>query len=186
MALQPARRRKVDVVAILDFSNQQVLAEAQFLRATVFDVAKLMEHPLEDGSPTADHIVFQPVEIDLPLMITGDNVKQVWIELRKLYLAGTKLVVQTRVDQYAPMILTEIPHDETPEAVDAITVSVRLREAVFVSAVYGGVALPPAKVKKASQASTAKKGAQQTTTAPATAKQKGSLLYQFSGLGKGG
>lgn len=176
------RSRKVDVVAILDASNQPVLADAQFLRATVYDVAKLMEHPLEDGSLIADHLVFQPVEIDLPMMLTGSSAKPVHIELRKLYLTGTKLIVQTRVDTYAFMILTEIPHEETADAYDAVTVNLRLREAIFVSAVYGGLA--PVQVKSKPKASTAKKGAQQTTTAPPTTQAKGSLLYQFSGLGK--
>lgn len=174
--------RTVDVVAILDAASKPVLVDAQYLEATVFDVAKLMEHPLESGSVTSDHIVFQPVEIDLPLMITGENAKKVHIELRKLYLTATKLIVQTRVDTYAFMVLTEIPHDETPDVADGITVKVRLREAVFVDAVYGGLA--PAQVKAKPKASTLKKGTQQTTAAPPAVQQKGSILYQLSGLGK--
>lgn len=170
-----------DVVAILRTDSlAQVLADARPMQATVLEVAELMEHPLEDGSTTADHIVYRPVEIDLPLMLTGDAVSQVFAELRELFRAGTILAVQTRTRLYRSMVLIEIPHDETAEALDAILVGVRFREAVFVEATYGGLA--PAKVKDKAKSSTKKKGAQQTTAAAAPKAAKAGELYKGSTL----
>lgn len=159
--------RAVDVVAILDGESQkQVLESARPMRAAVYETADLMEHPLETGATIADHIVFAPVEIDLPLMINGPTVKDIFAELRGFYLAGSLLTVQTRARSYENMVLMEIPHGEEPEAITSLTVSVRLREANFVAPQYGGIA--PKQVKEADKGkvSTTKRGAQQTTKTP--------------------
>lgn len=175
--------RAVDVVAILD-GGAQVLADARPLLATVYRTAALMEHPLETGSVVADHIVRQPIEIALPLMIMGPNRRAVYDELVNLYEAGTVLSVQTRLASFENMVLVEIPHEEAPEAMDAEPVGVRFRQAKFVEAVYGK--LPPAKVASKPASSTNARGAQQTTaatpaqTAKASEQAKGSTLYRLT------
>lgn len=185
---QQTTSKAVDVVAVLRADTlAQVFADARPLQAVVYEVADLMDHPLEDGSQTTDHIVFRPVEIDLPLVISGADYAEVFEEIRTLYREGTLLTVQTRVASYASMVLREIPHDETPDQFDSVTIGVRFREAKFVKAVYGGLA--PTQVKSKPQASTAKRGAQQTTaaTAPQAAKagaqMKGSTLYRLTHKG---
>lgn len=181
----PVQSQTVDVVAIRDANSKQVLTGADLLRGTVLDIAKLMEHPLETGAEIADHIVFQPVEIDLPMLIRGVQATQVFSELRQLYLAGTILTVQTRMRSYPDMVLLEIPHEENPEVSDAVWVNVKFREAKFVTAVYGG--LVPRKVRHKAQASTAKKGGQQTTAVEsktASDLYKGSMLYRMTHGGR--
>lgn len=170
-----------DVVAIVDpKSGAQVLEAARPLRASVAIVGELMEHPLEDGSVIADHFVQKPTEIDLPLVIAGPALKQTFADLRQLYDAGTLLTVMTRTGAYANMVLQGVPHDETPETIDAVVVAVRFREARFVTATYGGLA--PAKVKNKAKASTKKRGAQQTTTANAAKADKAGAQYKGSAL----
>lgn len=172
--------RTVDVVAILDSNSQQVIPNARPLRGTVFEVGKLMEHPLEDGSLMADHFVREPIEIDLPVMFTGAQAAQDYDQLRQLFNAATILTVLTRAGSYASMVLVEIPHDETPEVVDGLTVNVRFREARFVTPTTSKKFAPKAKAK----ATTKKRGAQQTTTANTATEQRGSLLYRLSHRGK--
>lgn len=182
--------KSVDVVAVLKGEGgAQVFAAARPMAATVYERARLMEHPLEDGSQIADHRVQEPIEIDLPLFIPGGpDLKTVFAELRQLWEAGTVLTVQTVAKTYANMILTEIPHEEHPDAIHSITVGVRFREARFVKAAYGGLA--KSKVKAKPKASTVKAGAKQTTTAtaPQAAKAKetarGSTLYRLAHKGK--
>lgn len=179
--------KSVDVVAVLKGSGgAQVFAAARPMRATVYERADLMEHPLEDGSVIADHRVQRPTEIDLPLFVPGGpDLKTVYAEIRQLWEAGTVLVVQTTAGTYANMILTDIPHEEHPDAINSITIGVRFREAKFVKAAYGG--LPKSKVKAKPKASTVKTGAKQTNaaTAPQTAKAaeigKASRLKQWFG-----
>lgn len=184
-ANQSTTTTAVDVVAVLNAETlEQVFEEARPTIATVHEIGELMEQPLENGSVTADHLVIRPVEISLPLVIMGETAKEVYAEIRQLYLSGTLLTVQTRSGSYASMVILEMPHDETAEAMDGISISLRLREANFVKAVYGGLA--PKQVKSKPKASTAKRGAQQTTvaSAPKTAKagdeMKGSTLYRMA------
>lgn len=171
-------QQSTDVVAILDNASNQILATARPLRATVFDISKIMEHPLETGSVIADHLVRDPVEIDLPLVITGSEAAQVFAELRQHYLAGDLLTVLTRMGSYTSMVLIEIPHDEVPEAADSVTVGVKFREARFITPAKGGYA-----PKHKKRAKTKKRGAQQTTTANTATEQRGSLLYRFAHRG---
>lgn len=174
----PTRRvSRADVVAVLQSdSNQQVFAKARPTTATIYETAKLMEHPLEDGSTIADHIVFEPNAIDLPVRIAGKDAAEVFDQIRQLWRAGTVLTVQTRIATYANMVILEVPHDERPDEWDSTLVGLRFRQAIFVKSIYGGLA--PKAVKNKAQASTAKRGAQQTTTAPVA---HGSLLQQWFG-----
>lgn len=181
---QPAQQA-VDVIAILDSqSGRQLFELARPMAATVFEVASLMEHPLENGAKIADHIVFEPIEIEMPLVLTGDQLRPVFSTLRQTFRAGTILTVQTRTDNYSNMVLMEVPHDETAEMSDGVTIGVRFREAMFVQAAYGGLA--PKQVKRPSKASTVQKGNQQTqpasgpATAQAGAEYKGSTLYRLT------
>lgn len=182
--------KSVDVVAVLKGDGgAQVFATARPMRATVYERAELMEHPLEDGSVIADHKVRRPTEIDMPLFIPGGpDLKTVFAEIRQLWIDGTVLTVQTTAGTYASMILTDVPHEEHPDAINSITVGLRFREARFVKAAYGGLA--KGKVKAPAKASTVKRGGQQTTaaTAPQTAKAadtaKGSTLYRLTHKGK--
>lgn len=180
-ATQPAPSRAVDVVAVLRGDTlAQVFAEARPMQAVVYEVADLMEHPLEDGATIADHKVQRPVEIDLPLIISGGDFAEVFEEIRTIYREGVLLTVQTRAASYPSMVLVQIPHDETPDQFDSVTIGVRFREAKFVKALYGGLA--PAQVADKTQASTARRGAQQTTAASAPQAAKAAEEYQGSTL----
>lgn len=178
-----------DVVAVLRAdTGAQVFAAARPLRATVYPRGRLMEHPLETGATVADHRVQDPTEIDLPLLVpAGDAMRSTMAEISQLWTSATLLLVQTAAQTYGSMLLLEIPHEETPDAIGSATVGVRFREARFVKAAYGGLA--PSSVKKPAQASTAKRGAQQTTAAstPQTTAAgdtaKGSTLYRLTHKG---
>jgi len=65
--------RAVDVVAITGAGFAPLFTQARPLVANVYEYADIMEHPLETGSVVADHIVFQPTEIELPLVCVGET-----------------------------------------------------------------------------------------------------------------
>jgi len=91
--------------------------------------------------------VFQPVEIELPVMVIGRRGGSLYGEIRELFRAAVILTVQTRAETYDNMLLTAMPHDERPEEFDALTITLQLREAIFVETTYGGavqVTPPPA------------------------------------------
>ncbi|MCO8160981.1 hypothetical protein NRB16_24450 [Pseudomonas sp. LJDD11] len=164
-----------DLVSILDAASYQPLFETlNPMRVTVREVAKLTRFAVEDGSPRSDHRYIEPVEIDLPLLLV-DDVRNVFETLRQAWLDGKALIVQTKVRSYPDMMIVELPHEETPEQGASIPVAVRLQEVSVVTPEFG--ALPPRKVVNPAQASTTKKGHQQTSETPDAAKKRASLLH---------
>lgn len=159
--------KAVDVVAITGAGFLPLFSLARPLTASVFELADLMEHPLETGAVIADHIVFRPVEVELPLLCVGEVAyRSTYAAIRATFNAGTLLTIRTRTGSYPNMVISDLPHDETPNEFDAISIRLRLREARFVTPKTG---LSQDQVQDPKQASTTNRGSQQTTT-PSTAK----------------
>lgn len=168
-----------DVVAILRAETfEQMFVGAQPMKLYARVEAKVAEHPIETGATIVDHRVILPVELELSLFIEADNYRSVYLQLRAAFLAGTLLIVQSKASSYQSLQMVSMPHEENPETFDAITVSLRLKEAKFITAEYG--TLPARKVANKTQQSTKKKGEQQTTTVTNEAqKRKSSTLYRI-------
>lgn len=189
----------IDVVAVLGPGFSPIFSAARPLTASVFEDARLMEHPLETGAVIADHIVFKPMEIELPMACVGELAyRSTYAAIRAAFFAGTLLTVRTRTGMYANMVLLEMPHEETPNAFDAVILRLRLREAKFVTPKTG---LSETQVADPAQSSTVNRGNQQTSAAngPQTAQAnstmsqsgagptpspKGSTLAQWFGIGQ--
>lgn len=187
----PTSQTTADTVMIVRAdTGEQVFAAARPMKANVYEVANLMSHPLEDGSEVTDHIVFQAVEIEQPLMITGGDLPSVFDEIRQLYLAGEVLNVQTRARTYESMVIQAMPHDEQPDLADAVTVGLQLKEAKFVRTQYAG-AIGPAQVApptgaagagtRRARVSTVRRGGQQPAPAAPAQQDQGSILYRAFG-----
>lgn len=172
--------RAVDVVAILGPGYTPIFALARPLTATVFEDARLMEHPLETGAVIADHIVFEPLEIEMPCLVRGEiEYRATYGALKSTFKAGTLLTVVTRSGVYPDMVITSLPHDERPHSFDALELNIRLRHAVFVQP--SSEDLPQSKTADAKQSSTVKRGAQQTTTANPARSSAAASTYSNSG-----
>lgn len=191
----PTEATTADVVMVTrGDTGAQVFALARPMKANVYEVAELMEHPLEDGSNVTDHIVYRAVEIELPLMLTGADLASVFAEIRELYLAGEILSVQTRTGTYASMVIQALPHDEKADELDAVTIGLQLKEAKFIKTQYAGaigaaqVAPAPtaADPRPAARVSTVRRGAQQPTPPPPATEARGSVLYRAFGSGRRG
>ena len=142
-----------DVVCVLDGFNQ-VFRGARPMKATVKEEAKLMEHPLEDGATITDHMVVQPVEIELSMTLDPESYRETYKEIKALYLEGRILTVQTRTDSYANQIIQALPHDEQPEMFDTVTLTLKLKEITIVQAEFETVY----KAKAPKQSGTEEKG----------------------------
>lgn len=163
-----------DVVGVFDSGLTQLFVGARPIKATVKPTAKLMEHPIEDGASITDHRVFQPIEIELSMVLTPETFMDTHKEIVAAFGSKTPMSVQTKADTYSNMYITEIPHDEEPDVYDTISVALKLREAQIVTAQYA--ALPPSKVKKKANSSTTKTG--QKNSSDASTKQ-GSALHDL-------
>ena len=164
-----------DLVAILDGQTFRPLFDrASVTSVTVRETSKLTTFAVEDGTQRTDHRVIDPVEIDLPLLLTEET-RDLYQQLRAAYLEGRDLIIQTKVGSYPSMMVYEIPHDETPDTGDAIAIAVKLREIMAYTPEFG--ALPPRKVANPAQSSTVQKGQQQTTESSPSTRRRASVLY---------
>lgn len=172
--------RAVDVVGITGAGYLPMFSEARPLVANVYEDAQLMEHPIENGSVIADHIVFQPIEIELPMICVGELAyRSTYAAIKTTFKAGALLTVTTRTGSYSNMVITEMPHEETGDMFDAVAITVRLREAVVVTP-------QSAAVPQSSGASTTPRGTQQTTATNATDTSAATNSYDNSGAVKPG
>jgi hypothetical protein len=156
-----------DVVCILDSTLTQVFERARPIKADVREEAKLMEHPLETGTTITDHLVLQPLEILLSLVVTGAEYAATYQQIREYFKRAELLTVQTLTGSYPDMVISQMPHDESPETVNAVNIGLSLRQATFVTATFSAL-----KVRHAKDGNTSKGGEQQ----PQTPKKQPSVL----------
>lgn len=167
------------VMMINSVTLQPVLPpDASPMRVTVRETSKLTNWPVEDGTQRTDHRVLDPIEIDLPLLISSEQNRDIFDQLRQIYLRGDDLTIQTKLRTYESMMIFEMPHDETSEVSDAYTVEVKLKQVITIKPEFGK--LPPSKVADKKQSSTVKKGGQQTSQADAGKTRKASTLYRLA------
>lgn len=165
-----------DLIAVLDADNlTQLFPLAGVMQVTVREISKILSYTAEDGSEKSDHIVYLPVEIDIPFLLTED-MRNVYAAFKQAWKTQRSLVIQTRVDTYSGMLIYEMPHDENAEQGASTVIQVKLKVFDTTQPEYGP--LPPRKVTSSnkSQTSTVKKGQVQTTESTAPTKRKASVL----------
>jgi hypothetical protein len=120
----------VDIVGIYG-DTSQLYVEARPLKASVRETSKVMEHPVETGVVLSDHHIINPVEIDLPLMVSSVYYASIYQQIKADFLAATLLSVKTPVNVYGSMIIADMPHEESPEHFSAILIGLRLKQVLF-------------------------------------------------------
>jgi hypothetical protein len=166
-----------DDVCLLDANTfAQLVEPARPVRLSVKEHSKVMEHPIETGATITDFTITLPVEISMTLILTMGGYRGVFQQLQQLHQSATLLIVQTRTTSYAPMLIAEMPHEETTDMVDGVTVSLRLKQVLLVTASSGR--LPPQAVVHAQDADTLRTGTAASGSAASAAQteQGGTLL----------
>lgn len=149
----------LDVVAVLDSDFNQLFDLARPMKANINPQSKLMMHPIEDGSLITDFRIILPLEIELGMLITGDEYRSVYQQIKTSFLNADSLIVQTRADTYFNMVIEAMPHDESVDQFDVLPIALKLKEAILIQVQYQ--ALPPEAVATPADQSTVKRGAQQ-------------------------
>ena len=153
-----------DVVSVTEGdTGRQVFAGARPIKVSIAESAKLMAHPLEDGSNIVDHRIILPIGVSLAVILRADDYRETYQEIRRLFRQSTRLTIQTKTDTYGNLYLQDIPHEESPDLFDTITMIIQLIETQI--AVVQVLALPPAAVANPADTSTSERG-EQTTTDP--------------------
>lgn len=120
----------IDVVGVYD-GFSQVFSNARPLKAVVRETSKVMEHPAENGVLIADHHIINPVEIDLYMLIPVQFYGTVYTQIRQAWVNASNLSVQTKTGIYLNMIIQDLPHEESPDTYDAITMLLRMKQVLL-------------------------------------------------------
>lgn len=160
----------VDIVGIYDNDTfDQLFEVARPVKANISRSRKVMEHPIESGALVQDFAITLPVDIELSMLLTGEEYQYVYQQIKTYFLAGIQVSVQTNADVFPNMLIQAMPHEESPEMFDAIPLALKLRQVQLVTVQYQ--ALAPTQVTQPQDQSTINRGAQQP---------KESALYQIS------
>lgn len=119
--------------------TQRRFPDAAPMRASIRQEAKLMTHPLEDGSMVVDHRVIQPYEAQVILYATGEKYRAAYGQIKSSYLAGELLVLQTRTDTLTSMVISAMPSEETGDMADGVQIVLRMIEAKFFKSRAGSI-----------------------------------------------
>lgn len=159
-----------DLVAILDNESLEPIFTASIpMRVSVNQSKMLTQYQVEDGSTRNDHVVDNPLEMNIDLILSDEkraeyaSVEQAFNELRLV-------IVQTSISSYRNMMIEAMPHDENVELGENSMLNVRLLEWREITPSYGD--LPPKKVVNKNQSSTVKSGTQQPNETVQTPKTK--------------
>lgn len=124
----------IDVVAVIDQQTLiQVFHDARPVRALVRETARVMDYPVETGAIVSDHRISNPTEIELTCIIPEKFYDSAYPEIRNAWQNATLLKVQTRVGTYSNMIISDLPHEEEPDMFNVITITIKMREVIFVA-----------------------------------------------------
>lgn len=120
-----------DVVAVYDAQFNQVFPQARTVKPVVKPSAKGMEHPLESGKTGTDHVVIQPLELELTMMLTGTDLSNTYQTIFNYFQNFTLFTVQTKATNYSNMYILEMPHEESPDQFDAISLILNFKQALI-------------------------------------------------------
>ena len=168
--------KAADVVSVINAeTGLQVFPGARPIKATVSESAKLMAHPLEDGSNIVDHRIILPIGISLAVILDSDTYRDTYQEIRRLFRESVRMTIQTKTHTYPNLYLQDIPHEEDTALFDTVTMILQFIETLIARVQV--LALPPAAVRAPADVSTSARGEQTTTDAG----DRGSLSFRTFG-----
>jgi len=128
-------KSSVDVTGIFDATTfDQLFVNARPLKASVREVSSVMSHPVEDGTVNSDHKIDEPLSIEMTMLLTSSDFNSVYSAISSVRKEATNLIVQTRVSSFSNMIIKSMPHEETADVQEGVTMVLSLEQVTVVSA----------------------------------------------------
>jgi|SRR5579863_4119668 len=149
-----------DAVAVYDQNFNQVFPTARITKPVIKPSAKGMEHPIEDGVIITDHVIINPIELELPVIVQAPDLQDTYKTIFNYFTNSTLLTIQTKASTYSNMYILEMPHEEDPDLFDSIAVVIKFKQALIVTSEVSQAVVP----KNPQNSSTVKRGTVQPTT----------------------
>lgn len=164
-------KQKTDVQNIAIYNqneNQQILTGLQFLDGSVQDDKKLMEHPKEDGTMIVDHIIDDPVQVSLQVIISDDNVASL-NELQDLYKNSTPVIIKVKNQLHDNLVMSAKPFKADSSHYNKTVYDLTFKEIQEAVTLYIKMSVP--QVKQKSNASKVNTGHKQPQPKPSIFRQ---------------
>jgi len=127
---------KVDVSAIYNQdSGEQIFSGASIIKSSVIRDSKFMEHPLETGAIIVDHRIILPNEVRMQLIVAGKDFPNVYQRIAQAWENADKLDLKLKVGFFSDMVIKAMPHEETSDMMNAVTIDLKLRQVQLASKV---------------------------------------------------
>lgn len=114
---------KEEIIGIFNSEFEQLFTDAIIMSAEVKDSSRVMTHPLEDGSETSDHQIFDLISLSMPVVLSNENFVNAYKEIDKAYRDGELFTIQTRVAVYKNMIINSKPYSQNKDGGVRMTLS---------------------------------------------------------------
>lgn len=146
------------------------------MRVDVSDESKATKFTVETGETRSDHVVKQPVEINISFMLVDLFARNQFENIRNAKEKNTLVTIQTKMSTYTRFLIESISHSESADIAQGAVVNVRFTEWREVTPQYGE--LQQESVSQKSQSSTVERGKQ--AGKETTPQQKGSVASKMS------
>jgi hypothetical protein len=151
---------------------EQLFVDAICTSINISDNSELMTHPLEDGSKTADHQVFDLIKISMILQLSKANYNIVFENIDTAYRSSTLLTIQTKVNVYKNMLIESKPHVESSKSGIIINLDLMQFNVLSTNTIYNA--------KFDEDKSTSKKGIQNGVAV--SSQQQSTILQKIVGV----
>ena len=156
-------KQKIDVknIAIYDQEkNREIFQRVQYLDGQITDDKKLMEHPKENGALIVDHVVHDPNQGTVSLLIADDDTDSL-NEILDYYSKEKPVTIKIKNEIYGNLVMSSKPIKADVQYLDKTKYDLSFKEVINAQTVYVKMSVP--QVKNKSNASTVKTGQKQGT-----------------------
>ena len=152
----------------------QAFPDARPMSVQVSEPVSYPLHPIEDGNVITDNSVVQPIELSISFILRAENYRETYLLMRQAKKLRLQFTVQTKTDNYTRMYISNMPHEETPDMFDTISIVLQFRQLItFTTDIQE---LPFSDVINQVDASTVARGSQVPTPSSPEQEQQGSAL----------
>lgn len=131
-------------------------SEVSILKCKVTDDSNITTHPVESGGKISEYQVFNPVEIDIEILLPSSLYETVLRDIKRFYKSGTKFRIITKEGAYSNLVITSKPIELDPDNVDRLVYSLHFEQVIEVQPKY--IQIPVENVDNPEDSSTVKLG----------------------------
>lgn len=117
-----------ELIAILNEDGEQILTTMVNIGCSVSVSKEFAQHSLENRQVIIDDQYDNPTIVNLQFILSPSDYVAVYNEIKQYFNNITSFIIQTKVDTYKNMFLRTIPHEETPDMFNTISINLEFTQ----------------------------------------------------------